>query len=290
MTAKAMRQALIDKKGWTDEELPCENTIGNILNRLGYRLRGVPKAKPIKKIPETDAIFDNVHQENQAADEQADCLRISMDPKAKVNVGEYARGGEARGQEATKALDHDMNPEQKLVPFGILEVVAGLLTIVIGTSRDTSDFLADCLQWWWDTNRERLGHVRCLVIDLDNGQENASTRTQFMKRMVEFADHNQVEVKLVYYPPYHSKYNPVEHCWGILEQHWNGTLLDSVSTVLEWAKTMTWKAVKPVVHLLDKVYETGVRLTKKAFQAIEERLERHQTLPKYSVVIKPQTA
>ena len=61
ITAKAMREALIEEKGWTDEDLPCVNTIGNILNRLGYRLRRVQKAKPQKRVAETDAIFENVH-------------------------------------------------------------------------------------------------------------------------------------------------------------------------------------------------------------------------------------
>ena len=95
MTAKAARQALIDRKGWTDEELPHVNTIGEILNRLGYKLRRVQKTKPLKKIKGTDAIFDNVRQENQAADDDPDVIRISMDAKAKVAVapglgfGEY---------------------------------------------------------------------------------------------------------------------------------------------------------------------------------------------------------
>src|SRR5713101_3324842 len=62
MTAKTMRQALLDKKSWEDDQLPCENTIGNILNRLGYRLRRVQKAKPVKRVRATEAIFDNVHQ------------------------------------------------------------------------------------------------------------------------------------------------------------------------------------------------------------------------------------
>ena len=66
-----------------------------------------------------------------------------------------------------------------------------------------------------------------------------------MKRLVEFADRNDLEIVLVYYPPYHSKYNSVERCWGILEEHWNGTLLNSVTTVLEWARTMTWKGTPP---------------------------------------------
>src|SRR5437588_10118615 len=114
MTAKAMRQALIDQKGWTDEELPHVNTIGEILNRLGYKLRRVQKAKPLKKIKETEAIFDNVRQENQAADDDPDVIRISMDAKAKVSVGDYSRDGESRGAEPVKALDHDPEPERKL--------------------------------------------------------------------------------------------------------------------------------------------------------------------------------
>ena len=97
MTAKAVRQALIDQKGWTDEELPHVNTIGEILNRLGYKLRRVQKTKPLKKIKETDAIFDNVRQENQAADDDPDVVRISMDAKAKVAVGDFSRDGESRG-------------------------------------------------------------------------------------------------------------------------------------------------------------------------------------------------
>ncbi|KKL82031.1 hypothetical protein LCGC14_1988800, partial [marine sediment metagenome] len=150
MTAKAMRRALIDKKGWKDEELPCEKTIGNILNRLGYRLRRVQKAKPIKKVRQTDDIFANVERENQASDEREDSLRISIDGKAELKLGDFSRGGKSRGQEATKASDHDMEAAEKLVPFGILDVLGGLFTIIFGTSRETSDYIADCLQQWWD--------------------------------------------------------------------------------------------------------------------------------------------
>lgn len=163
----------------------------------------------------------------------------------------------------------------------------GLLTIVFGTSRETSDFLADCLQQWWDANRERYAHVRQLTINLDNGPENSSFRTQFMLRMVEFADRNGLEIVLVYYPPYHSKYNPIERCWGILENHWNGTLLDSAATVLHWAATMTWKGAQPVVEFWERTYEKGVRVANKAFRAVASRLQRDEALPKYCVRITP---
>lgn len=179
--------------------------------------------------------------------------------------------------------------KKKLVPFGILEVLSGTLTILFGTSRETSDFIADCLAQWWDSNQDRLGHVRQLVINLDNGPENSSFRTQFMKRMVEFSDRTGLEILLVYYPPYHSKYNPIERCWGILEAHWSGSLLNTVDTILKWAGTMTWKGIRPVVELVEKTYEKGIRLAKKAFQQYEERIERDVSLPKYCVRIQPQT-
>ena len=66
-----------------------------------------------------------------------------------------------------------------------------------------------------------LSDVRRLLIDLDNGPEIARSRTQFMKRLVEFSDRHSLTLELAYYPPSHSKYNPIERCWGILENHWN---------------------------------------------------------------------
>jgi len=290
MTANAVRKALIDQKGWTDEELPHVNTIGEILNRLGFKLRPVQKTKPLKKIKETDAIFANVRQENQTADDDPDVVRISMDAKAKVPVGDYSRDGQSRGAEATEAWDHDPEAEKKLIPYGILDVTAGSLTIDIGTSNGTSDFMADCLERWWNENKAKHPNARRLVINMDNGPENSSHRTQFMNRMVMFADSSGLEIKLVYYPPYHSKYNCIERCWGILENHWNGALLNSVHTVLEWARTMTWKGAHPIVRLIEKTYDIGVRIAKKAFKPIASRLQRHKDLPKYDILIQPQLA
>ena len=90
-----------------------------------------------------------------------------------------------------------------------------------------------------------------------------------------------------YHPPYHSKYNPVELLGG-LENHWNGTLLNTLETTLEWAKTMTWKGLEPVVEVLESIYKKGVCVGKKSFQSIADRITRHLVLPKYSVNIQPQ--
>jgi hypothetical protein len=86
ITAKAMRKALIEKKDWKDEDLPCEKTIGNILNRLDYRMRRVQKAKPLKKVKETDAIFNNLEKINQASDMREDSLRMLRQAQHKYRL------------------------------------------------------------------------------------------------------------------------------------------------------------------------------------------------------------
>ena len=226
------------------------------------------------------------------ATQEPDTLRISLDTKAKVKVGEFSRGGRARGAGPVKAVDHDMSPGALLVPLGILELNRGGVEIhqpwiLFGHSKETSDFIADGLERWWVERRAVHPGVKRLQIELDNGPEIGSSRTQFMKRMVDFADQHQLTLELAYYPPYHSKYNRIERCWGILENHWNGTLLNSIETALAWARTMTWRGIRPLVHLLDRIYETGVKLTKPEFRPIANRLERSLTLPKWSLVIHP---
>ncbi len=80
-------------------------------------------------------------------------------------------------------------------------------------------------------------------------------RGKFLKRVVEFSDASGLEVRLAHFPPYHSKYNPIERYWGGLEKSWNGYLLDSVETVLK--------------------------------RALESRLTRSRTLPWWDITIKP---
>ncbi len=288
ITAKAVREALITDKEYTDEELPCERTIDNILNRLGYCLRRVEKTKPVKKIPEIDEIFANVHQENARTDADPHAIRISMDVKAKLSIGFFSRGGKARGQQAKKAADHDTNPVAKLVPCGILEVVAGLFHVFFNDSLETTDLIMDTLYQWWQTNQSRLLHIQELVINLDNGPHIQSHRTQFIKRMVMFADLTGLRIRLIYYPPYHSKYNAIEHAWGVLENHWNGAILDTVEKAIDWTKTMTWKGIRPIVTFIKDKYEHGVKVKEKELQPFSERFERSETLPKWDITIDPQ--
>ncbi len=142
---------------------------------------------------------------------------------------------------------------------------------------------------WWGLVREGFSHIQRLVIYLDNGPNNSGRRTQFLKRMVQFADWSGLEIHLVFYPPYHSKYNPVERCWSALERKWSGVLLNCVWFVLECARRMTWKGQSPQGHQLpDREYPTGVKLSKRAMTPWESRLHRKPGLEKYDITITPQ--
>ena len=209
-----------------------------------------------------------------------------MDCKATVHIGEFSRGGLTRGD--PKACDHDLGCKEKYIPCGIVDEESGELRITFGSSYKTSDFIVDTLAAWWQAMDESdKAAVELVHIKMDNGPESSGVRTQFLHRMVQFADHIGKPIQLLYYPPYHSKYNPIERCWGILELRWNGTKLVDVETMLEWAKRMTWKGLHPVVELSRQVYQKGISLGKKAMQAVEARLERHPELPKWDILIRP---
>lgn len=245
----------------------------------------------MKKIAQTDAIFAEVHKINQAADQDETMLRLSLDAKAPLRIGLFSRGGLNRV--VVKGLDHDFHDfhsqTPKVTPFGIYLPQQAELYLYFTSSKVTSDFIVDCLSDFWSQARVRFPAVSTLVINQDNGPENHSRRTQYMQRITQFADRFQLSVQLACYPPYHSKDYPIERVWGFLEQHWNGSLLDSVKTILNFARSFSFQAVQPIVQLVSKTYHTGVKLTQEQMQLLEKRLQRLKGLEKWFVLITPLT-
>lgn len=225
---------------------------------------------------------------NAAADADPAVLRVSLDAKATVKIGPFSRGGTSRVP--VQAADHDFQPAGTVTPVGLFLPEAEDLFLYHVTSKVTSDCLADCLTRWWEGVRARYAHISMLVLNLDNGPENHSHRTQFMHRLVDFVAQFGVSVRLAYYPPYHSKYNGVERCWGILEMHWNGALLDSLPAVVAYSESMTWKGRHPAVEVVTTAYQSGVTLTKAAMVAVEAQIDRLPDLGKWFVDILYQPA
>jgi hypothetical protein len=223
------------------------------------------------------------------ADADPQTLRISVDTKATIQVGNYSRGGKSRGLHAVEAWDHDMYPREKLVPGGILEPVEGKSFLFFGTSNKTSDFLVDGLELWWLVRKNELCHIKTLVINMDNGPECNGHRSQFLQRIANFSDRSGLEIRLIYYPPYHSKYNSIERYWAGLERSWNGYLLDSVTSVIRRAEHFSWRGMHPIAMVVDDHYEKGIRLSYKAKKSLERRLERLPDLRWWDIGIKPKT-
>jgi hypothetical protein len=284
MSAAEVRRQLQEKKGYSDEELPSEETLRRKLNGLGYHPVRVQKTQVKKKIPETDAIFEEIKRVREEAARSENQLLISTDAKATVKIGEFSRDGDSRVP--VRALDHDYKPDSKATPLGLLLPEQGELSIAVCTSKVTSDCIVDTYDAWWTENKARFPGVDTLVFLQDNGPENSGRRSQFLHRMVKFVEQHGVHVRLAYYPPYHSKYNPVERCWGVLEHHWNGALLDTVEAVVGYAQSMTWKQEHPVVRLVTQAYELGVCLSKKAMKAVESKLSRLPGLPSWFIDIR----
>jgi len=285
LSAAEVRAQLIEQKEYSDEELPTTETIRTKLNQLGYYPKKVKKSQPRKKIPETDAIFEQVDKVNAAADADETQLRLSVDAKGAVLLALLSRGGFNRIE--VKALDHDFRPDEKVTPVGAFLPQYNQLYIFLVSGSVTSDAIADCIHAVWTMIADQFPLVQTLVINQDNGPECHSRRTQFMNRMTQLADEFQLNIQLAYYPPYHSKYNPIERVWGVLENYWNGSLLDSVETVLHFAQNMTYNGVHPIVEIVEKTYHTGVKLTQKAMDELEKRFERLPGLEKWFVLIRP---
>jgi hypothetical protein len=206
-----------------------------------------------------------------------------------VKIGDFSRGGVTRGD--NRASDHDLGCEAKYIPCGIVDEESAELNITFGSSYKTSDFIVDTIEAKWNAmDKQEQAETSLIQLKMDNGPESSGRRTQFLSRMVELSDSINRPIQLLYYPPYHSKYNPIERCWGILELKWNGTKLIDAETMLGWAKKMTWKGLHPVVNLSRKVYEKGISLRKAAMAAVEARLKRDPKLPKYDILINPMSS
>jgi Rhodopirellula transposase DDE domain len=234
-------------------------------------------------VKQTEAIFANLQQVHQQAANATDTLRLSLDSKAAVLIGPFSRGGYSRT--GTCGVDHDFKPDGTLTPFGIFVPQTSESELYFTDTKVSSDFMVDCLEQWLSSRGEELREVRKLVLDLDNGPENSGQRSQWLWRLLLLAQRYQWVIVLVYYPPYHSKYNPIERLWGLLEAYWRGELLDSEEAVLGFATNRSYNGRKPRVQRNRRPYGKGVRRTKAQKRRLERWLKRTPGLEKWAIEI-----
>lgn len=147
ITAGEVRKQLLEKMNYLPGQVPSERSLRRKLTEMGYYPRKVVKSKPLRKIKETDAIFHQVHQVNQAADADPGTIRLSVDTKAVIAIGDLSRGG--RSRQGERAADHDMEPDEKLTPFGLFRPDTNQTWLFFTSGSATADFMVDRLEEIW---------------------------------------------------------------------------------------------------------------------------------------------
>ena len=268
------------KSGKYPSKFISRSSLGNLLNEMGYNLKRVKRNKPIKKIKETNDIFENVHKKKEEAINDDNIGLISIDTKDKVLIGPYSRKGKSRN--LIQACDHELT-NRCCIPFGILDLKENQPYFYNFINKTTSQAIVDCID---DYLSNKL--YTKLMILLDNGPDNSGVRTAFLKGLVDLFDKYQIVIELVYYPPYHSKYNPVERLWARLEKIWNGVLLLSENICNKVMAKLTWKGNKAKVKYITKEYEKGIIYSKEEMKKYEGiNIHRNESLKKWSIVITP---
>ena len=177
-------------------------------------------------------------------------------------IGNLYRQGKLYTQEAIKVLDHDFPSlaDAVAIPHGIYDIKRNEGYINIGTSHDTSEFACDCLrQWWNDVGQQKYSQASSILLLCDGGGSNGSRTYIFKSDLEKFAAEIGLEIRVAHYPPYLSKYNPIEHLlFPHLTRACQGVILTSIDLVKQlMQKASTKTGLRVTVNILDKVYQTG---------------------------------
>lgn len=198
--------------------------------------------------------------------EASDNPILSMDTKKKEYLGNFYREGRLYTQEEVRTYDHDFNSfaEGIIIPHGIYDVKQNTGYLNLGTSRDTSEFACDSLRlWWFDQGLYAYPDATSILLLCDGGGSNSSRQYLFKADLQQLVDEIGVEIRVAHYPPYASKYNPIEHrLFPHVTRACQGVIFKSIELVRQlMAKTTTRKGLTVTVNVIDKLYEKGRQVT-----------------------------
>jgi len=252
----------IAKKLEQDHQVKVSKSVVNkLLKKHNYRRRKAQKKKTMKSVAYRNEQFINI-KALVAEFRASGSPIISFDTKKKENLGNFYRAGHLYTKEELHAYDHDFNSfaEGVIIPHGIYDLQHNLGYIHIGTSKDTSQFACDCLRsWWLDHGRFLYPNATAILALCDGGGSNGSRHSIFKEDLQQLADELGVEIRIAHYPPYCSKYNPIEHrLFPHVTRACQGVLFTSVNLVKQLIeKTTTSKGLKVFVKIIETIYQTG---------------------------------
>jgi Rhodopirellula transposase DDE domain len=235
--------------------------VKQLLRKHRYIKRKARKSRSMGQHADRNRQFENIARLKQESLETDNPI-LSIDTKKKELVGNFYREGRLSTQETIETFDHDFPSAASgvIIPHGLYDVKRNDGHVNLGTSHDTSEFACDSLEWWWESRGRTLyPRATSILLLCDGGGSNSANQYLFKEDLQRLVDRIGIEIRVAHYPPYASKYNPIEHrLFPHLTRACQGVIFHTVGLVkglMEKAKTST--GLEVTVDILDKVYQTG---------------------------------
>ena len=255
--------------------------IRQIVAHLGYRYRSIKKDLATGSYARRDEQFKIIFHLIALMTVQNPI--VSLDCKKKELLGTLYRDGKVLTIGQQKSYDHDFPNlgEGKVIPHGIYDLQTNQGFITIGNSSETATFITDNLLWWWETfGIHQYPDAKFLMLLCDAGGGNSYRHHAFKKALQALAKEIGLDIIVCHYPPYASKWNPIEHrLFCHVHQSMSGQMFQNYETIqklIENTSTKTGLTVKVRINL--KEYETGIKTSKSDID--EKRIQYHKDLPK----------
>lgn len=217
---------------------------------------------------------------------------ISIDTKKKEYLGNFYRSGRVYTRETIETYDHDFPSfaEGIIIPHAIYDLSQNKGYITLGTSSDTSSFACENLKRWWLT-QGRLDYptASSLLILCDGGGSNSSRHYLFKEALQNLANDLGLAIRIAHYPPYCSKYNPIEHLlFPHVTRACQGVVFKTIELVKNlMARTSTKQGLSVTVTILEKVFQTGLKYSKDFKKSMPIVFDK--VLPQWNYTAVPQT-
>jgi len=256
------------------------NTAATWLEHWGFRPRALRKELITGVVDpvERDAQFRHIAALRRLARMKGTPV-FSVDTKKKELLGRLHRRGRGYGTAAQAVYDHDFRhlATGRLIPHGVYDVRLNQAFVTLGTSRETSAFVCDAIALAWETHFAPLyPNATELLLLFDCGGANAARSLRFKEDLIALSQRLGLRLRIAHYPPYTSKWNPIEHrLFCHIEQAWSGLILETPESALKAVETTrTQTGLKVAARLLDKTYELG-RKCSESFRSMKDRFIRH---------------
>lgn len=226
----------------------------------GFKNRSFVKDKTLKDVKDRNAQFKKI-QEIRSECETYGIPIFSIDTKKKEMIGNFKRQGTVSCKGKPKAYDHDFKSfsDGIIVPHGIYDVGANTGYLTLGVSHDTAEFVCDnFIHIWQQFLQWKYPNAHTICILCDGGGSNACSHHIVKQAFMKLASTIGVNIIMVHYPPYCSKYNPIEHCmFGPISRSWSGAPLLSIENARTRAEaTVTKKGLSIIATINQRTYET----------------------------------